>query len=141
MTFLPAPITGDFTVICGLRFVPRIIPRFMLTTVGISRSTGSRIIIGVMIPVVTTTMVVSAFTSIIARYIVLAMGVSRRVAPFGLLHESHHSAWPSGVISITIITRSFGVVMRRTTLSFLLIQVEGLRGTFHCLRFFEYYIK
>ena len=108
---------------------------------GILRSTRSQIIIGVMIPVVTTTMVVSAFTSIIARYIALAMGVSRWVAPFGLLYESHHSAWPSGMIGITIITRSFCVVMRRTTLSLLLIQIEGLRGTFHRLRFFEYYIK
>jgi len=76
MTFLPAPITGEFTVIRGLRFVPGIIPGFRLSAVGISRSTGSRIIIGVMIPVVTTIMAVSTFTSIIASYIVLAMGVS-----------------------------------------------------------------
>src|ERR1700676_2275073 len=89
MTFLPAPITGEVTVIHGLRFVPGIIPRFRLSTVGISRPTRSRI---------------------------------------GLFEESHHPAWPSGMIGITIITRSFGVVMRRTTLSLLLIQIEGLRG-------------
>ena len=76
MTFLPAPITGEFTVIRGLRFVPRIIPRFRLSTVGISRPTRSQIIFGVMIPVVTAIMAVSTFTSIIARYIALAMGVS-----------------------------------------------------------------
>ena len=141
MTFLPTPITGDFTVICGLGFVPGIIPRFRLSTVGISRSTGSRIIIGVMISVVTAIMAVSTFTSIIARYIALAMGASQQVALFGFLYESHHLAWPSGVIGITMITRLFCVVMRRMTLSFLLIQVEGLCGTFHHLRFFEYYIK
>src|SRR5882762_1105748 len=94
-----------------------------------------------MIPVVTATMAVSAFTSITARYIVLAMGASQWVAPFGFLHESHHSVWPSGMIGITIITRSFCVIMRGTTLSFLLIQIEELHGTFHCLCFFEYYIK
>ena len=75
MTFLSAPITGEFTVIHGLRFVPGIILGFRLSAVGISRSTGSRIIIGVMIPVVTTIMAVSTFTSIIASYIALAMGV------------------------------------------------------------------
>ena len=76
MTFLPTPITGDFTVICGLRFVPGIIPRFRLSTVGISRSTGSQIIIGMMITVVTATMAVSTFTSNITRYIVFAIGAS-----------------------------------------------------------------
>ena len=94
-----------------------------------------------MISMVTAIMAVSAFTSIIARYIALAMGASQQVALFGFLYESHHSAWPSGMIGITIITRSFCIIMRGTTLSFFLIQIEGLCGTFHCLRFFKYYIK
>jgi len=108
--------------------------------VGISRSTGSRIIIVWWFPVVATIMVVSTFTSIIARYIALAMGVSWRDDSIGLFMISPLGG-PSGMIGITIITRSCWCHYEKDNFVFPSYTSEGLRGHSITFCFFEYYIK